>query len=1004
MRQVPWCPNPKSRLARLQSRAIDDANIMIPALGRLALRWCVLLLCFAFARAASPALPPPLRAAQLVVATPAERPVILESVKIRVDVRGSLADTEVEMTFHNPNARVLEGELDFPLLDGQTIVGFALDVNGKLRDAVPIEKARGQAVFEDIVRGQVDPGLLQQTLGNNFKLRIYPLPPQGRRHVAIRYSESLSARDRQLVYRLPLDYAQTIERFKLEVRVAGSPAAPEVQAAALGTLPFTAQGRYFAAQIERSRFAGRGVLQMQIPRDLAGNVYTTTRDGQTWFYADVPVTVLEQPRPRPRIVGIVWDASGSGASRDHARELELLDAYLRWLGEAEIRLSVVRDAAEPVRRFRVTRGQWPTLRTTLESLPYDGGTALGSFVPEREVEEYLLFSDGLSTFGARTLPRMAQPLHTISSAVRADPDWLRGQAHASGGRYVDLTAEDTASASRKLVFLSTRVAALRAEGVADVVLASPHPEHGRLLLAGRLTAANGTIGIALDRPTRDDALKIVVDAGAVATDMAAALWARLRIAELSANYAANRTDIRRLGETFGIVTRDTSLIVLERIEDYVRHAIVPPPELRAEYERLRASIAQNQARDRQAHLDDILRRYAEKTAWWETRFPLRTIAPRANGAVARQRELSAPSNAAADAERRAASSTMNLEARARRAEAAPPAPAARAVEAVGALRADKQQAAAAATASPVILLAPWASDSPLARQLRDAPSDRAYGLYLEQREAHRRSVAFFLDSADALFAKGLNDLGVRVLSNLAEMELENRHILRVLGHRLLQARRPALAVAAFRRVLELAPGEPQSFRDLGLALHADGKSQEAVEMLNEVVIRPWHGRFPDIELIALADLNAIVAGARKPLDVSRIHPGLLRNLDLDLRVVLTWDADDTDIDLWVTDPTGDKAYYGRQLTTQGGRMSRDFTGGYGPEEFSLRQARPGRYRIEAQYYGDRRQRLTGPTTLQVKLYTAFGRPDQQERSITLRLSARSETVFVGEFYIAPADK
>jgi len=45
------------------------------------------------------------------------------------------------------------------------VLGFALDVNGRMREAVPVDKARGQAVFEDITRGQVDPGLLQITQG-----------------------------------------------------------------------------------------------------------------------------------------------------------------------------------------------------------------------------------------------------------------------------------------------------------------------------------------------------------------------------------------------------------------------------------------------------------------------------------------------------------------------------------------------------------------------------------------------------------------------------------------------------------------------------------------------------------------------------------------------------------------------------------------------------------------------------------------------------------------------
>ena len=35
-----------------------------------------------------------------------------------------------------------------------------------------------------------------------------------------------------------------------------------------------------------------------------------------------------------------------------------------------------------------------------------------------------------------------------------------------------------------------------------------------------------------------------------------------------------------------------------------------------------------------------------------------------------------------------------------------------------------------------------------------------------------------------------------------------------------------------------------------------------------------------------------------------IDPRLRKNLDLDVRVVMTWDADMTDVDLWVTDATG----------------------------------------------------------------------------------------------------
>ena len=303
-----------------------------------------------------------------------------------------------------------------------------------------------------------------------------------------------------------------------------------------------------------------------------------------------------------------------------------------------------------------------------------------------------------------------------------------------------------------------------------------------------------------------------------------------------------------------------------------------------------------------------------------------------------------------------------------------------------------------------ISLKRWTSDAPyIARFAKAAPGD-LYRLYLEERAAYPNSTAFLLDAADQLLEKGQTELGLRVLSNLAEMDLENRHILRILGQRLLQAGRPALAIPVFQQVVELAPEEPQSHRDLGLAYAADKQYQKAIDALNEVIVRPWHGRFPEIELIAVAELNAFAAQAQRggvKLDLSRVDPRLTKNLPLDLRVVLTWDADATDIDLWVMDPNEEKAFYGHRLSYQGGRVSPDFTGGYGPEEYSLRHAKPGKYKVLVNFFGHTRQTVAGATTLQVRFITGFGTARQQEKLVTLRLRERAETFLVGEFEVQP---
>jgi uncharacterized protein YfaP (DUF2135 family) len=161
-------------------------------------------------------------------------------------------------------------------------------------------------------------------------------------------------------------------------------------------------------------------------------------------------------------------------------------------------------------------------------------------------------------------------------------------------------------------------------------------------------------------------------------------------------------------------------------------------------------------------------------------------------------------------------------------------------------------------------------------------------------------------------------------------------------------------------------------------------------------------RFPEIELIAIAELNAIVATCNQPLDLSRIDPRFHTNLPVGLRVVLTWDTDACDIDLWVEDPDGERAVYSNPRTYQGGRLSRDYTAGYGPEEFLLRDPKPGRYVVRINYFGDSRQTALGPVTAQVRLITGFGTPVEAEKRLTVRLVEQQKDLLVGAIDIPAA--
>src|SRR6185369_4151227 len=55
-------------------------------------------------------------------------PLQVSALALHVIVNGPLAQVEQTMTFHNPNSRALEGELVFPLPEGATVSGYALDI------------------------------------------------------------------------------------------------------------------------------------------------------------------------------------------------------------------------------------------------------------------------------------------------------------------------------------------------------------------------------------------------------------------------------------------------------------------------------------------------------------------------------------------------------------------------------------------------------------------------------------------------------------------------------------------------------------------------------------------------------------------------------------------------------------------------------------------------------------------------------------------------------------
>lgn len=70
----------------------------------------------------------------------------------------------------------------------------------------------------------------------------------------------------------------------------------------------------------------------------------------------------------------------------------------------------------------------------------------------------------------------------------------------------------------------------------------------------------------------------------------------------------------------------------------------------------------------------------------------------------------------------------------------------------------------------------------------------------------------------------------------------------------------------------------------------------------------------------------------------------------DIKIILTWDTDGTDVDLHVMNPSGEDCFYSNKETKEGGKLDIDIVNGYGPEVFTQADARVGEYIVTAHYY------------------------------------------------------
>lgn len=963
---------------------------------------CVSLALLGGMAAAAPSTNPTLTARDSGIEDENAKPVTLDiaDLDVMVEIVGNVARTTVAARFTNPGQDDLEGTFTLRMPDGAVVTGYALNVGDSMIDGVLAPPIRARRAYEQKVRQGIDPGVAEVTRGNVFSTRVYPVLAGEGRTIRLTFAAPVHA---QRGFTLPLGTLRKAGRVALSVRVRGAENAPRVSWPGGVRPDWKRDGAGFVSQQVLRNQSMSGELRVE-PGLGNGRVFLTRHPSGKRFVELRDAASAMVPAAAPRSVRVYWDRSLSRADDALAAELSLLEKYLATLPGAKLEVVTFNSTGANARAVPDRAAALIALR----AVRYRGATSFASF--ERgaaPADVCLLFSDGVSTIDSRPEAHLGCTLFAITSAEDADRGYLELLARLNGGAVLRLARDDVEETLALLKAPAPRIVDVRSsDGHALRFTPLPGSARGWALVAEAPASGDLVVRIAgIATGIVERRYTIDQDVGRFAG--AGALWAFDRVSQIAGD-GRREQELRDLSMKYSVASPAMSFIVLEAPYDYVLAKIDPPAsypkEGRQEYRELKRDHERQDAAARAGWLDSLVTEWQSQKAWWASEFDpdarAKKIAPAA--------PMTSPAGVV---------DAITAEDIGRFPERGP----LESAQALARVAPDEEIEELSVTGlrgsspDPEISIEVEAPqlDRPYLRALDAAGAAGFERVLAAQTRKFGSLPAYFFDVAEWLHRKGRGTDAVEMLLSALELPSRDTQTLSVVADRLMRYQRVERAVWLYEEVLRLDPDRPQPARTLALALEKRASAagaraprkdlERALELLTGVIMAPQEGAFEGIALVCLMDANGIIPRLRK-LGVNRfdLDPRLIALLDVDLRVVMEWNTDATDMDLWVDQPDGERSIYSNPDTAIGGRLSNDMTAGFGPEEYLLRRAIAGQYAISVNVYASDVINPNGATVVTAHLTRNYGREDQVTETLELELKPEETgEKLVGRFIVGP---
>lgn len=819
------------------------------------------------------------------------------------------------------------------------------------REARMVPREKAAFAYGQTVRRRIDPAIVEWAGAGVFSARVFPLAPRRLHRIVIGYDVDLTRIGNDLEYRLDLPEQAPVAVVDISVADARATIAPEVASSVAGGR------RRFHLENPRDhaiavRLANPGA-PLLVGTDPATGTYFATRV--------VPALPQAGATPSDTAVFLVDTSLSSNPDRFHIW-LELLRAILEHNRDSLKRFAVV--------FFSVDAHWWrpsfvdntpdsvAELEAFAQTLALEGATDLGAALGEAVHPGWLetaarpdlfLLSDGAATWGESDLHALGKRLDGAGSLFAyqtglagTDTGTLVHLARETGGAVFSVTgAAEIAAAATAHRARAWRLVGVEVTGASDVLVAGNptalYPGQAMLVVGRGAIAAGADLALTVEQDGHRRVIKTPL-AAPLASPLAPRAYGQIATAHLEELEAATGGEARAYATHFRIAGRTCSLLMLDTEQDYERFGIRPDADAYVVQASPAAARFANALRETYATLGNPKAAFLALLGRLEHNPDVKIQIP-------------------------------------------------------ASYRTAIEQIPEASFAVP---------SAPLATQLRaTSPLGRELAAQLARHDLDYDAITA---EADARRAHGAPADALKTLSSLVEENPGDAVLARDVGFSAMDLGLFAQAFHLFRRVAEARPHEPETYRAMAQALARMGNLDLALAYYEIPLMGQWGPRFGDLRKIVELDylhfLRGLTRGnapasvrdyGRARLDALAAQVGLGR---ADIVVTITWNTDNTDVDLHVIEPSGEECFFRHRDTRSGGSLTQDVTQGYGPEMYVLRDAPGGNYEIRAHYYASDHNRASARTKVHATVFEDWGTKSEKvtEKVVTLEIGKESHAI------------